>query len=127
MDDARLWIEGGGVYKVTIVKFEESPPYRSPRLFNDDGEELSPEELGIPEDRFTILEDDFALGGQFGPATYRNLTWVGHISQVLMEHWVPDANGKAVRDGNSEDLCKLVKSKYPSEISYPLVFPRRFL
>ena len=93
---------------VTIVKFRETPKYRCPvKLDDDNGNKL--EQLGIPSDRRDILRRDVNLVGEYGPATYKDLVWVGQISEVFMESWVLNANGKALRRGNRKDLLQVAQ------------------
>ncbi|KAL7621358.1 hypothetical protein AAE478_008679 [Parahypoxylon ruwenzoriense] len=108
----RLWLEGSSqVSMVTIVKFYETPSYRCPfpkdPIYNDNGEELDTlETLGIPPDTGDILGEDVVFEGEYGPATYKTLTWVGEISEIWMETWVPGADGKALQRGIAEDLIR---------------------
>lgn len=102
VEDARLWLEGHpDVAMVILVKFCEAQPYRCPVPTIQD-----PEELGIPLDVLAIDEAEVTMEGQLGPATYKGLRWVGKISEVFMETWVQDADGRAVRQGNREDLLQ---------------------
>ncbi|THC94127.1 hypothetical protein EYZ11_006376 [Aspergillus tanneri] len=111
-NDIRLWLEGSSeVSMVTIVKFCETPSYRCPfprdPIYGDDEEELDTlQALGIPSDVREILKKDVVFEGEYGPATYKRLTWVGKISEVWMETWVRGADGKAVQRGIAEDLMQ---------------------
>jgi len=102
VEDVRLWLEGHpDVAMVILVKFCESPLYRCPVPTTQ-----NPEELGIPLDILAIDEAEVTMEGQLGPATYKGHKWVGKISEVFMETWVQDAGGRAVRQGNREDLLQ---------------------
>jgi hypothetical protein len=108
--DVRLWLEGGSqVSMVTIVRFCETPRYRCPLpIYNDEtGEELDPREAAeIPSDYRAIRAKDVILEGDYGPATYKGLTWVERISEVRMETWMRDADGRATQRGNPIDLMQ---------------------
>jgi hypothetical protein len=110
-NDTRLWLEGwlqgsSQISMVTIVRFCETPRYHRPLpIFDETGEELDPREAaGIPSDFTAICEEDVILEGDYGPATYKGLRWVGQISDVWMETWVRDTHGKAIQRGNRIDL-----------------------
>jgi hypothetical protein len=99
--EAQLWLEGSSqVSMVTIVRFCETPQYHSPL-----SKELDPREvLGIPSDFEAIRQKDVIFEGDYGPATYKGLKWVGQISEVWMETWVQGIHGKAVQRSNRIDL-----------------------
>ena len=86
VQDARLWIEGDpNVNFVMIVKMEENPPYQSPvRHLTDD----QFEQHNFPEWK-NINMKTFALDGEYGPASFMGLCWVGRISGFL-EVWERD-------------------------------------
>ena len=50
-------------------------------------------QLGIPLTEGEVLSSDVICTGEYGPATYRGKTWVGQISEVIMEVWKRDTNG----------------------------------
>ncbi|KAL7623144.1 hypothetical protein AAE478_006825 [Parahypoxylon ruwenzoriense] len=106
----RLWLQGSSqVSMVTIVKFCETPPYRSPLPIynNETGEELDPRTAaGIPPDFRAIRTKDVILERQYGSATYKGFRWVEQISEVWMETWVPNEDGRAVQRGNPIDLMR---------------------
>ncbi|PUU81780.1 hypothetical protein B9Z19DRAFT_970611 [Tuber borchii] len=84
--DARTWLEGNNhVTLVMLVKLEENPPYVCPVKDLTD-EEF--EHLKFP-DRKSINVKTFTLEGDYGPATYMGLAWVGEISGFL-EVWERD-------------------------------------
>jgi hypothetical protein len=86
---------------VVLVKFVEVPKYRCLVAKDQD-----PEEIGIPLDQRAIRMEDVALDGEYGPATYKGLRWVGEITKANMETWVRDVDGKAVQQGNRKDLLR---------------------
>jgi hypothetical protein len=107
--DAQLWLEGSSqVSMVTIAWFCETPRYRCPfPIYDETGEELDPREIaGMPSDFRDIRAKDVILEGDYGPATYVGLRWVGQISEVWMETWVrdTDTHGDAMQRGNRVDL-----------------------
>jgi hypothetical protein len=53
-----------------------------------------------------MREKDVILEGDYGPATYIGLKWVQQISEVWMETWVRDTDGRAVQRGNRIDLMQ---------------------
>ena len=125
VEDAQLWLEGHPtVAMVVLIKFCEVPRYRCPVLFDQD-----PEELGIPLNLQAITQAEVTMEGQLGPATYKGLQWVGKISEVFMEIWVKDGDGRAVRQGNREDLLQvgqfqlsfgnILPPGYPQTITLP--------
>jgi hypothetical protein len=126
VEDAQLWLEGHPtVAMVVLIKFCEVPRYRCPVLFDQ-----NPEELGIPLNLEAIKAAEVTMEGQLGPATYKGLQWVGKISEVFMEIWVKDGDGRAVRQGNREDLLQvgqfqlsfgnILPPGYPQTITLPL-------
>ena len=125
VEDAQLWLEGHPtVAMVVLIKFCEVPRYRCP-VFDQ-----NPEKLGIPLNLEAIDEAEVTMEGQLGPATYKGLQWVGKISEVFMEIWVKDGDGRAVRQGNREDLLQvgqfqlsfgnILPPGYPQMITLPL-------
>jgi|SRR5580700_11337272 hypothetical protein len=54
---------------------------------------------------------DVALDREYGPATYKGLEWVGEITEANMETWVRDADGKAVQQGDREDLIHTAQAQ----------------
>jgi hypothetical protein len=106
-NDTQLWLEGSPqISMVTIVGICETPQYRCPLpIFDEAGEELDPREAaGIPSDFEAIRTKDVILEGDFGPATYKGLSWVGQISEVWIETWVRDMHGEVIQRGNRVDL-----------------------
>ena len=101
LDDVRLWLEGlSEVAMVVIVKFGESPKYRCPGSFD---QEL--EDQGLSEG-LAVKPKDIILRGDYGPATYNNLVWVGNITEIFMENWIRGPNGKAKKQGSRKDLLR---------------------
>jgi hypothetical protein len=126
VEDVQLWLEGHPtVAMVVLIKFCEVPRYRCLVLFDQ-----NPEELGIPLNLEAIKAAEVIMEGQLGPATYKGLQWVGKISEVFMEIWVKDGDGRAVRQGNREDLLQvgqfqlsfgnILPPGYPQTITLPL-------
>jgi len=106
-NDTQLWLEGSSqISMVTIVGFCETPRYHCPLpIFDETGEELDPREaVGIPSDLTAICEKNVILEGDYGPATYKGLRWVGQISEGWMETWVRDIHGKVIQRSNRVDL-----------------------
>ena len=65
-----------------LAKLYEDPPYNGPT------HDLTDEEfdaLQLPQFE-EIDQEIFAVDGQYGPATYKGLTWVGSISGFI-EIW----------------------------------------
>lgn len=84
--DAKLWLEGmETVSLVLLVKLEESPAYHCPIKGLSD-EEFS--NLRFPN-LTEIKKEPFTLGGPYGPAIYKDFTWMGEISGFL-ELWKID-------------------------------------
>ena len=110
VEDARLWLEGcPEVSTVVLVKFHETPEYRCPVGFDE-----SPEDLGIPSDVRAILRQDVVLNGEYGPAYYKDIEWVGQISEAFMEIWVRNnADGRAVKRGNRRNLFQATGIRVP--------------
>ena len=81
-ETARLWLEGMSdeVDMVVLVHFEETPPYRCPLSAYE-----NPSTRGIPLDIKAIRAEDVICRTSFGPAIYKDLTWVGRIVEVSME------------------------------------------
>jgi hypothetical protein len=46
------------------------------------------------------------LEGEYGPVIYKRRTWVGEISEVFMETWIRDADGRIIQRGDREDLMQ---------------------
>ena len=126
VEDAQLWLEGHRtVAMVILVKFGEVPRYHCPV-----SSDQNPEELGISLKGEEIEEAEVTMLGQLGPATYKGLQWVGKISEVFMETWVQDGEGRAVQQGNREDLLQvgavqlsfgnILPPGYPQMITLPL-------
>jgi hypothetical protein len=65
---------------VVLVKFHETPSYRCSVLPQDD---LG--QLGIPLVAAQVLFRDLVSDGEYGPISYKGLTWVGTISGVFLE------------------------------------------
>jgi hypothetical protein len=105
-NEVQLWLEGGSVTQVTIVRFCETPRYCRPLpIYDETGEELDLLKVpGIPSDFKAIRQKDVILEGDYGPATYKGLRWVEQISEVWMETWVRDTYGKAIQRSNRIDL-----------------------
>jgi hypothetical protein len=106
-DDVQLWLGGSSeVSMATIVGFCETPRYHCPLpIYSETGEELDPREVpGIPSDFQAIQKNDVIFEGDYGPTTYKGLTWAGQISEAWMETWVRDAHGKVRQRGNRVDL-----------------------
>lgn len=84
VDDARLWLEGvQSVSLVILAKYSETPSYRSPvRDLSDE----NIQHLGFPA-ASELSESSFTLEGEYGPATYKGLVWVGRISEAFLEVW----------------------------------------
>jgi hypothetical protein len=91
VDDTKLWLEGrSDVSTVILIKIKETPRYQCPISLDDDLNQL-----GIPLTEVEVLFSDVIFTGEYGPATYRGKTWVGEISEVIMEVWKRDTNGSA--------------------------------
>ncbi len=112
-DTARLWLEGmaGEVDMVVLIKIQENPSYRCPLSPDED-----PDARGI---FLPIRPKDIACEGSLGPATYKGLTWVGHIDQVSMETWVRGEDGRAKPQGQVKDLLVEDKMDIPVENLFP--------
>lgn len=99
-ETARAWLEGcRGLDMVVLVNFEEDPPYRCPISADED-----PSTLGITLPPDNISLEEIACEGLLGPATYKDLTWVGKICKISMETWVRGGDGKATQKGPARDL-----------------------
>ncbi|PUU77483.1 hypothetical protein B9Z19DRAFT_891396, partial [Tuber borchii] len=86
IEDARLWLEGTKtVSLVMLVKLEETPVYKCP--IRDFTEETLAKINFPPFNK--IPEQDFLLASPFGPAVFKEFTWVGEISGFF-EFWKLD-------------------------------------
>jgi hypothetical protein len=95
LQDARLWLEGNDyVSIVVLVKFVETPKYRSPRLRTKDLVDLDFPKA--PE----LKEHHFNMEGEYGPVSYKGIKWAGVISEAFLEVWKRDPTTRlAVMDG----------------------------
>jgi hypothetical protein len=98
VQDAKMWLEGRrDVSMFILVKFKETPNYRCP-VRDLDGEDF--EQLGFPK-ATELRTSNFSLVGDYGPAMYKGLVWVGQISAAFMEIWKRDPITRlATRKGN---------------------------
>ena len=92
--DIRKWLEGAGAAIAILVKIEEAPVYRNP------SSNLSDQQKAELYSRTLRVEtQDFRADGEFGPATYKGLKWVGEIASASLEVWKRDSRtGLAVTD-----------------------------
>lgn len=65
------------------------------------------------------MYEDVCLEEPFGPASYRGLTWVGQITEVFMEIWTRNEDGKAVQHGIRQDLLQAAQIAIPFEDILP--------
>ncbi|KAI9773366.1 MAG: hypothetical protein M1840_007581 [Geoglossum simile] len=103
VQDAKMWLEGKHeVSVVVLAKFEETPAYRCPtRDFNDEDFERLESPPALELDGSSIR-----LDGEYGPAIYKGLAWVGRISTAFMEVWKRDpVTGLATQNGDRIDIC----------------------
>ena len=98
VEEASLWLEGAPqVSVVLLIKFEESPPYRSPIHKLTDQELV---ELQFPRSVRTE-RGRFISHGAYGPISYNGLQWVGGFSTVFAEVWRLDStSGHAAQTGD---------------------------
>jgi hypothetical protein len=91
-----MWLEGRRHVSIFIlVKFEETPKYQCPVRDLEDFEQL-----GFPK-ATELRTSNFSLVGNFGPAIYKRLAWVGQIAVAFIEIWKRDPiTGFATRNGN---------------------------
>ena len=83
VEDAQLWLEGTDTVSIVmLIKLYEDPPYNGPTHDLTDEEFNALQFPPIEE----INQQSFAVHGQYGPATYKGLTWVGSISGFI-EIW----------------------------------------
>ena len=98
IQDAKMWLEGRrDICVFVLANIQETPKYRCPvRHFDDENFE----QLGFPE-LTELRTSDFSLEDEYGPATYKGLTWVGQISAASMEagrcDWVSNSEWKSYR------------------------------
>lgn len=85
VQDVRKWLEGAGAVLAILVKVEETPVFQNPSLSmdGDEKEHLFSQSPGV-------RARDFRIDGDFGPALYKALQWVGRISSVELETWTRD-------------------------------------
>ncbi|KIW25488.1 uncharacterized protein PV07_08654 [Cladophialophora immunda] len=89
--DARLWLVGHPTCSmVVLINVTESPKYRCPLAVDLD----LCDKLEIPRVVSQITEGDFSLDGEYGPVTHKGYQWVGEISEVFLEVWTLDPQGK---------------------------------
>jgi hypothetical protein len=74
------------------------------------------DQLGIPLAEAEVLSDDVNCTGECGPATYREKTWVGEMSEVIMEVWKRDTNGLAISIGRRTSGTAII-IRYNSNLS----------
>ena len=83
VEDAQLWLEGTKTVSIVmLVKLYEDPPYNGPTYDLTD-EEFDALQFPPTEE---IDQQSFVVDDQYGPATYKGLTWVGSISGFI-EIW----------------------------------------
>ncbi|PUU84305.1 hypothetical protein B9Z19DRAFT_1070025 [Tuber borchii] len=106
VQDAELWLKGTETVKIVmLVKLHENPPYRCP-THNRSDEEFDALKFPSKED---INEQCFSISGEYGPATYKDLVWVGEISGYI-EFWGLDEISKlACVKGDRIDLLSADK------------------
>lgn len=79
-----MWLEGNpNVSMFVLVDFQETPDYHNP-LCNLSDKYF--EQLGFPEAE-ELKTSMFGLAGDYGPAMYKGLAWVGQISTAVVEIW----------------------------------------
>ena len=94
VEDAQLWLEGTNTVSIVmLVKLYEDPPYNCPTYDLTDKEF---DALQFPPKK-EINMQSFAVDGQYGPATYKGLTWVGSISGFIEIWGVEGASRSACR------------------------------
>ncbi|KAL1965263.1 hypothetical protein VTN77DRAFT_5865 [Rasamsonia byssochlamydoides] len=103
LEDAKLWLNGNhNVSVVVLVKLIETPAYHCPLRHPDTNDRIR---LGIPAGPSQLRGEDFLMAGEYGPITYRGLTWMGKMSEVFMEVWRRDlTSGVLVQEGPRIDL-----------------------
>ncbi len=99
--DIRMWLEGADAAIAILVKIEEAPIYGNPARNLDDQEKT---ELYSQTPKLKI--QNFNVDGEFGPATFKGLQWVGKISSATLEVWKRDSRtGLAIKDRNDIVSC----------------------
>ena len=94
VENAQLWLEGTNTVSIVmLIKLYEDPPYNGPT------HDLTDEEFNALQ--FPPIEEinmqRFTVDGQYGPATYKGLTWVGSISGFIEIWGVEGASRSACR------------------------------
>jgi hypothetical protein len=119
VEDTQLWLEGNSkVSMVTLVKFCETPKYSCPVSLDEDNDN-SLESLGIPLDFRAFDENEITLEGEYGPAIYKRYMWVGEVSEVFVENWVRDVDGRAIQYSDREDLMQAAQLQLPTDFLPP--------
>jgi len=99
VDDIKLWIEGGHMRMVILIKVDEAPLYRCPTRALQDNEIEALDLPAIPD----LITSMVALENQtdrFGPLQIHGLTWVNKMDAFL-EIWKPDGTtGEARLQGD---------------------------
>ncbi|KAL9124004.1 MAG: hypothetical protein Q9217_006623 [Psora testacea] len=100
--DAQGWLEGKQtIALVVLANVEELPPYKDPIRHLSDTEFA---QLELP-DSAEIEGSNFSMQGEYGPAVYKGLCWVGRIASVSLEIWRRDSvTGLARRHSDRIDL-----------------------
>lgn len=97
--DIKLWIEGGHMRMVILIKVDEAPLYRCPTRALQDNEIEALDLPAIPDLNTSMV----ALENQtdrFGPLQIHGLTWVNKMDAFL-EIWKPDGTtGEARLQGD---------------------------
>lgn len=97
-EDVKLWIEGGHMRTVILIKVDEAPLYGCPTLALQDNKIEALELPAIPDLNTSMV----ALENQtdrFGPLQLYGLTWVNKM-YAFLEIWKPDdTTGEARQQG----------------------------
>jgi len=121
VEDARLWLEGTKtVSLVMLIKLEETPVYQCPiRNYTED----TLAKMNFPP-LDQIVEQDFVLASPYGPAIFKEFTWVGKVSGFF-EFWKLDPITKRATCISSRIVSYSLRDLRSSSLPLYRIFPRR--
>jgi len=97
VQDAELWLQGSKTVEIVmLVKLHEDPPYRC-LTYDLTDEEFNALQFPLKEE---INEQYFVISGEYGPARYKDLIWVGEISGFIELWGLDERSGLASRKGD---------------------------
>ncbi|PUU78187.1 hypothetical protein B9Z19DRAFT_1127233 [Tuber borchii] len=97
VQDAELWLYGSRTVNIVmLIKLQEDPSYSCPTRDLTDSEFKA---LGFPL-KEEINEECFVVTGEYGPARYKDLIWVGGITGFVELWGIDEASGVASAKGD---------------------------